>query len=125
LAIRNRPPTRRIRSRPEISWPRIVKSGAVSLTIHASESSSSTRMIIAIARPMVRAFFCCSIGSLPDRMEMKMTLSMPRTISRTVNVNRAIHACGSESHAIEHSSSRSAVAAAAQIVNRCIITAVQ
>ena len=41
LASRNRPPTIRIRSRPEISCPRIVNSGAVSLTIQASENSSS------------------------------------------------------------------------------------
>ena len=44
LASRNRPPPSRMRSRPEISCPSTVKSGAVRRTIHASENSSRMRM---------------------------------------------------------------------------------
>jgi len=46
-------------------------------------------MTIAAARPTRRAFDCCACGSLELRIEMKMTLSTPRTISRKVSVTRA------------------------------------
>ena len=46
----------RIRSRPEISWPKTVKSGAVSRTIQAIDISSTIRMTIAPSSPMRRAF---------------------------------------------------------------------
>ena len=38
---------------------------------------------------MRRALACCVAGSLPDRIEMKMTLSTPRMISRKVSVTSA------------------------------------
>ena len=44
---------------------------------------------------MVRPLPCCSGGSFPVRMEMKMMLSMPRTISSRVSVPRATQALGS------------------------------
>ena len=100
LASRNRPPTIRIRSRPDTGWLKTVNSGEVRRMIQASDSSSRMRMIMARARPIVRPFWRCSAGSLPARIEMKMMLSIPRTISRAVNVINAIHAWGSLSHSI-------------------------
>ena len=58
------------------------------------------RMNMARPSPTLRALPCCSVGSLPARMEMKMTLSMPRTISSTVSVNSAIQLSGLLSHSI-------------------------
>ncbi len=49
---------------------------------------------MASANPTWRARFCCPAGSLPARIEMKMTLSMPRTTSSTVSVTRAIQISG-------------------------------
>ena len=60
-----------------------VKSGAVSRMIQVSDSSSSDAHDHRRHRPMRRARSCCSAGSLPARIEMKMTLSMPSTISST------------------------------------------
>jgi hypothetical protein len=77
-----------------------VNSGSVSRITQESEKSSRMRVIIASPRPMVRAFGCCSLGSLPERMEMKITLSMPRTTSSTVKVSRPIQIWGSEIHSI-------------------------
>ena len=48
------------------------------------------RMNIARKRPVFRARSRSAAGSLPARIEMKTMLSMPRTISRTVSVRRAI-----------------------------------
>src|SRR5882672_6768639 len=94
FAIRKRPPATRIRSRPENGWPSTWNSGAVRRMIHASAASSAMRVTIAPARPTRRARPCCCCGSLPARIEMKMMLSMPRTISSTVNVSRPSHASG-------------------------------
>ncbi len=44
-----------------------------------------------------RARPCCAAGSFPARIEMKMMLSMPRTISSTVSVTRLIQRLGSVS----------------------------
>ena len=44
-----------MRSRPEISLPKTVKSGAVSRMIHAIDSSSTMRITIAASRPVRRA----------------------------------------------------------------------
>ncbi len=71
-----------------------MKSGAVSLIIQASENSSPIRVTIAPSRPMRRARGCWSAGSFPDRIEMKMMLSTPRTISRNVSVASAIQISG-------------------------------
>ena len=94
LPMRNAPPRIRMRSRPEISSLKTVKSGATRLITHVSESSSTIRPNIASASPIVRAFFCWLSGSLPERIEMKTTLSMPSTISRIVSVRRATRASG-------------------------------
>jgi len=94
LKSRNRPPARRIRSRPEIPLPSTVKSGDVSFTIQASEASRPMRMNMASPNPSRRALGCCRFGSLPTRIEMKITLSMPSTISSTVSVSSAIQLSG-------------------------------
>ncbi len=67
-----------------------MNSGSVSLEIQTIDQSSPMRITIAAMRPTRRARFCCSFGSLPDRIEMKMTLSTPRTISRKVRVTSGI-----------------------------------
>ena len=51
FAIRNSPPTIRIRSRPEISWPSTVNSGAVRPITQVIDSSRRIRMNIASDRP--------------------------------------------------------------------------
>src|SRR5262245_64738090 len=58
---------------------------------HVIDNSSRIRMIIASDRPTFRARARSCCGSLPARIEMKTMLSIPRTISRTVSVPRAIH----------------------------------
>ena len=91
---RKRPPMIRIRSRPEISRPRTVKNGAVSRMTQVMDSSSRIRVTMARPSPRIRALSRFSWGSLPTRMEMKMMLSMPSTISSAVSVRSAIHASG-------------------------------
>jgi hypothetical protein len=44
--------------------------------------------------PKIRALRRCSAGSLSARIEMKTTLSMPRTISSKSSVTKAIHRSG-------------------------------
>src|SRR5512134_202367 len=100
FAIRNRPPTMRMRSRPEIGWPSTAKSGAVSRMIHVSDSSRPMRISIASASATRRARPCSLSGSFPARIEMKMMLSMPSTISRTVRVASAIQVSGEVSQAM-------------------------
>jgi hypothetical protein len=78
-----------MRSRPEMGRPKIKKSGAVSLMIQTTESKSRMRIPIAARSPIRRAGPCCDPGSLLDRIEMKMTLSTPSTISRNVSVMSA------------------------------------
>ena len=95
--MRKSPPTSRIRSRPEKPCPATANSGAVSRMIQVMESSSRMRVTNAPPSPSERARGCSVAGSFPARMEMKMTLSMPRTISSTVRVRSAIHASGEAS----------------------------
>src|SRR3990170_7980899 len=90
----------RIRSRPDTSNPNTAKRGSFKPIIHESEKSNATRDITAIERPSVRARFRSSKGSLPARIEMKMTLSTPRTSSSEVSIKREIQICGSISHSI-------------------------
>src|SRR5579863_4297109 len=54
------------------------------------DKSKRTRVMSASSRPIVRARPRRAGGNLPERIEMKMTLSMPRTISRAVSVSRLI-----------------------------------
>ncbi len=67
---------------------------------HTMENSSAMRVSIASARPVMRADLRRSGGRRPTRIEMKMMLSMPRTISSNDSVTNASHACGSESSSI-------------------------
>jgi hypothetical protein len=53
------------------------------------------RVIIANARPRTRPRGCRSRGSFETRIERKMMLSMPRTISRKVSVRNDTQAAGS------------------------------
>ena len=64
------------------------------------ENSSAMRVSIASASPVMRADSRCSGGSRPTRIEMKMMLSMPSTISSADSVTNAIQACGSVSSSI-------------------------
>jgi hypothetical protein len=61
---------------------------------------------IASPRPIVRADPCWSFGRRPARMEMKMILSMPKTISNTVRVASAIRLSGFSNQSIYQSSER-------------------
>src|SRR5215210_7286789 len=94
LPSRKSPPRIRIRSRPEISCPSTVNSGAVSPMTQLRDNSNRTRMTSAIPSPRRRASCCLSSGSLSTRIEMKMMLSIPSTISRANNVRKAIHISG-------------------------------
>ncbi len=51
-------------------------------------------MNMASERPSNRARLRCSGGSLSDRIEMKITLSIPSTISNAVSVSNATHTSG-------------------------------
>jgi hypothetical protein len=84
----------RIRSRHENGCPAIVKTGCVSPAIHEIVSSSRIRIPIASPRPMIRARSRSAKGRRWTRMEMKITLSIPRTISSTVSVSRATQVSG-------------------------------
>jgi len=46
------------------------------------------RKTMARSRPMFRALLCCSLGSREAVMEIKMMLSIPKTISKNVKVNK-------------------------------------
>src|SRR6187401_3622562 len=78
-----------MRSRPLSENPPTLINGSVRRAIHVIENNSAMRISIAAISPTWRAFFCSPFLSLADRMEMKMTLSTPRTISRTVSVANA------------------------------------
>src|SRR5512139_2570455 len=97
---RNKPPPIRMMSRPEISVPGRANSGVVSRITQVMDSSSRMRVTMAKPSPSTRPLFRWCWGSLPTRMEMKMMLSMPRTISSAVSVTSAIHASGLVSQSI-------------------------
>ncbi len=65
--------------------------------IHDAANSSPIRMIMARERPRLRALACCSTGSLLAKIEMKMTLSTPRTTSSTNRVRKATNNSGLKS----------------------------
>ena len=89
---RNRPPMKRMRSRPETSWVSTIKNGSGSCITHVMDSSRAMRVTMASPSPRTRALFRFARGSLPTRIEMKMMLSMPSTISSAVRVMSAIQA---------------------------------
>ena len=96
LMRRNTPPANRIRSRPEISSPSTVNQGAVSPISQVSENRSPIRVTIAKASPRIRPRGWRSFGNFDTRIERKMMLSIPRTISRNVSVRNDTHAAGSD-----------------------------
>ena len=102
LPIRKRPPISNIRLFPVIGASAIgtVNSTFVRLITQEIEHSKITRVTSASVRPSLRALSCCSGGSLPARIEIKITLSIPSTISNAVSVSREIQICGSVSHSI-------------------------
>ncbi|MCY1246675.1 hypothetical protein D9M72_599370 [compost metagenome] len=107
---RNRPPAMRIRSRQEKAvskvspWKPRSKTGAVRPTIQPMVARRPRRMISARPMPMRRVRWRCSGGSLFDRIEMKIRLSIPSTISMTTRVTRAAQAAGSVSSGVMLSS---------------------
>ena len=64
--------------------------GSVSRMIQASENSSSDSRDHRAEQPEPTGAGLLAAGSLEDRIEMKMMLSTPRTISRKVSVAKAI-----------------------------------
>src|SRR5688572_3484115 len=89
-------------SRPETPWPKngSSNSGLVSRVSQTMENNRAMRVSIASARPVTRADSRRSGGSRLTRMEMKMMLSMPSTISSADNVTNVIQAWGSVSSSI-------------------------
>ena len=57
-------------------------------------SNSKMRVTSANVNPNLRALSRCESGNLPDKIEMKITLSMPKTISSNVSVNSATQPAG-------------------------------
>ena len=77
-----------------------MNNGSVRRMIKLMESRSPTLDTIARSNPVRRAGRCCGSGSLADKIEMKITLSTPRTISRMVSVTSAIQISGLNSHSM-------------------------
>ena len=71
---------------------KIENQGLVSRVSHTMENSSAMRVSIASARPVMRAASRRSGGRRLTRIEMKMMLSMPSTISSADSVMNAIQA---------------------------------
>jgi hypothetical protein len=72
----------------------MLNKGEVKVITQLSDNKSNTLVIIARPRPHCLAFFCMFLGSLEERMEIKMMLSIPSTISRRVKVISEIQASG-------------------------------
>jgi hypothetical protein len=84
----------RIRSRPVTSFPSTENSGEVSCITQVIDSSNRMRVTMAKPRPRRRPMLRCSGGRRPTRIEMKMMLSTPSTISSATRVMRAIQPSG-------------------------------
>ena len=76
-------------------WPIRWNKSAVKLITQLKENSKAKRDNIAKPRPRRRALSRCSGGKRPTRMEMKMMLSTPKTISSAVSMANASHRLGS------------------------------
>ncbi|SSU42831.1 Uncharacterised protein [Acinetobacter baumannii] len=98
LNNKNTPPNNKIKSRPENGWLRIWKSGWVSVTTQAIEAKRIRRIPKASIKPTIRALVRCSGGNFSAKMAIKTRLSIPSTISRTINVARPTQADGSDIH---------------------------
>src|SRR5690606_1013224 len=99
-----------MRSRPEISLPSTVTRVRSSRMIQVIVSSSRMRIAMARPRPMIRARCRRASCRRPTRIEMKMMLSTPRTISSAVSVASATHASGELIHSMRSLSVRSGCA---------------
>src|SRR5712691_7764120 len=95
--MRKRPPPIKMRSRHESERSNRVTTGWVSRISQVRPPRMMTRKTNASIRPTWRARFALCWSRRDTRSEMKITLSMPRTISSTVNVTSAAHALGSVS----------------------------
>ena len=98
LPKRNSPPSIRITSLPEIWLSKIVNQGSTSPITQTILKSNTSLVSIAKPIPSRRALFLCSTGNLPTRIEMKMILSIPSTISSATNDANATHASGLTTH---------------------------
>ena len=78
----------------------MVNTAVSSLATQASVNKSNILVPNAAIRPNCRALCCWDSGSLFARIEINTMLSMPRTISRRVSVNRLIQIAGSASQSI-------------------------
>ena len=79
----------------------VTNQGAVSPISHVRENRRPIRVTIAKARPSTRPRGWASRGSFETRIDRKMMLSIPRTISRKVRVRKETQAEGSESSSIK------------------------
>src|SRR2546429_1894084 len=76
------------------------------------------RVSIATASPVMRAICCRARGKRATRIEMKMMLSMPRTISNSESVMNATQVCGSASRAYIGNSCQACLTPLRQVVGR-------
>ncbi|MCY1251244.1 hypothetical protein D9M72_649800 [compost metagenome] len=78
----------------ENTWPNTSMTGSVSCTMYATVLNRPRRNTSAMLIPMRRALARCCSGNLLVRIEMKIRLSIPSTISITTRVARATQAVG-------------------------------
>jgi len=78
----------------ENAWPNTSNTGVVNCTMNAMVLNRPRRNINAMLIPMRRALARCFSGSLLVRIEIKIRLSMPSTISMTIKVASATQAVG-------------------------------
>ncbi|EKR62338.1 hypothetical protein LEP1GSC036_1509 [Leptospira weilii str. 2006001853] len=78
-----------IKSLPEIAKSAIVVRGAVRDAIQLTANNKPILNPRANVRPRFLAWFCLFLGSLPETIERKTILSIPRTISIRVRVKIA------------------------------------
>lgn len=104
LMIRKSPPTMRIMSFQEnFIGPSVsgspnqssVSTGSFRPMIQLIINNNATLNNMAKSRPIFLAFFCWLSGSLLERIDIKMMLSTPSTISRKARVSRLIQIPGS------------------------------
>src|SRR5690606_32214109 len=67
-------------------------------TTQAIEASKIKRISRASIKPTIRAVLRCSGGSFSAKIAIKTRLSIPSTISRTINVSKPTQAEGSDIH---------------------------
>ena len=97
LKIKKTPPTSKMRSRPDISCLKTVKSGCSSFMTHDKVNSSPSRLIKAAPKPSRYANWRFASGKRCTMMAMKTMLSMPSTISSPASATRLMRIVGSVS----------------------------